>query len=630
MTTPEFFPLRWESTGDHWWYASPIDCAAADGLFHVVVHLLSIDPNLLVKLTSLRRVRRLESVWDDDNSGRFLRAAQHRSLVARGLFSECESGSSGNSMLRAGYGGWLVYTAAAAGDLGFVQELLERDPLIVFGEGEYGVSDVLYGAARSRNSEVFRMILEQALSSGGCHRGEGMFRWEITNRAAHAAARGGNLEMVREIVSNGGVDVLKYRDSEGCTLIHSAAGKGQVEVVKDLITSFDIVNTVDNHGNTGLHVAAYRGCLNVAEVLILASISLLTKTNRYGDTFLHLAVAGFRTPGFQPVDRQIELMRQLVGRKIANLEDVINIRNNDGRTALHLAVSENVQTTVVEMLMTVPFINLNLRDNNGMTPLDLLRQRPKSASSEILIKQLISAGGISNFQDQKLRSVLASHLKVHGLSGSPGTSFRIPDGEILLYSGVDDSNEANFNSCGIEYSGCFSDLGSTKSNSSRPLKNLFLWTRKKEDKSPKVASQGEDTFKSAELGRSIDSSPISLRQRYTKQSSLPTNKRIFASDGFPSPQTRKKYMAGLMHGVIQASPEVMSARSYPSSYSGSVVSSPASVNGRMEAVGSSDKGIKRINRKQMSLHRRLMNQYFCFGSQRLAIEDMVGPAPERL
>ncbi|KAI4384265.1 hypothetical protein MLD38_002441 [Melastoma candidum] len=159
-------------------------------------------------------------------------------------------------MLRAGYGGWLVYTAAAAGDLGFVQELLERDPLIVFGEGEYGVSDVLYGAARSRNSQVFRIILEQALLSGGFHRGEGVFRWEIKNRAAHAAARGGNLEMAREIVSNGGVDVLKYRDSEGCTLLHSAAGKGQVEVVKDLITTFDIVNSVDNHGNTALHVAA--------------------------------------------------------------------------------------------------------------------------------------------------------------------------------------------------------------------------------------------------------------------------------------------------------------------------------------------------------------------------------------
>lgn len=222
--------MRWESTCDQWWYASPIDCAVADGLFHVVMHLLYIDPNLLVKLTSLRRVRRLESVWDDDETGRFLHAAEHRSLVARGLFSECESGRAGNSMLRAGYGGWLVYTAAAAGDMGFVRELLERDPLIVFGEGEYGVSDVLYGAARGRNSEVFRMILEHALSPGGCDWGEGGFRWEIMNRAAHAAASGGNLEMVKEIIGAGGVDVLKYRDVEGCTLMHSAAGKGQVEV----------------------------------------------------------------------------------------------------------------------------------------------------------------------------------------------------------------------------------------------------------------------------------------------------------------------------------------------------------------------------------------------------------------
>lgn len=392
-----------------------------------------------------------------------------------------------------------------------------------------------------------------------------------------------------------------------------------------MISSFDIMNSVDDQGNTALHVAAYRGCPNVTEALILASPSLITVTNRYGDTFLHLAVAGFRTPGFRPVDRQMELMKQLVRGKIVNLEDVINVRNNDGRTALHLAVSENVQTTVMEMLMTVPFINLNLRDNNGMTPLDLLRQKPKSVSSEILIKQLISAGGISNFQDQKLRSMFASHLKVHGLIGSPGTSFRIPDGEILLYTGVDERNENYYDSCGIEYSGYFSELGSTKSNSSRRLKNLFRWPRKKDDKSPKVAFRDDE---SAKLGRSHERSPISLRQQYSKQSSLLTNKRVFATDGFPSPLTRKKYMAGLMHGVIQASPEVMSAHSFPSSYSNSAVSSPASFDGRKGVVGSSNKEIKRMNRKQMSLHQRLMNRYFCFGAQRLTIEDMVGPAPE--
>ncbi|KAM4120408.1 hypothetical protein ACJW30_03G129300 [Castanea mollissima] len=223
----------------------------------------------------------------------------------------------------------------------------------------------------------------------------------MMNRAVHAVARGGNLEMLRVILADCG-DVLAYRDAQGCTVLHTASGRGQVEVVKDLVASFDIITSTDNQGNTALHVAAYRGYLAVVDVLIHSSSSLASLKNNYGDTFLHMAVAGFRTPSFRRLDWQIELMKQLVCGNIANMNEIINVRNNDGRTALHMAVIENIQGNLVELLMTVPSINLNIRDADGMTPLDILKQRPRSASSEIIIKQLISAGGISNCQDHKV------------------------------------------------------------------------------------------------------------------------------------------------------------------------------------------------------------------------------------
>ncbi|KAL0297073.1 UNVERIFIED_CONTAM: hypothetical protein Sradi_6759400 [Sesamum radiatum] len=50
---PTYFPLRWESTGEQWWFASPIDWAAANGHYDLVKELLHIDSNLLLKLTSL-------------------------------------------------------------------------------------------------------------------------------------------------------------------------------------------------------------------------------------------------------------------------------------------------------------------------------------------------------------------------------------------------------------------------------------------------------------------------------------------------------------------------------------------------------------------------------------------------
>ncbi|CBI27551.3 unnamed protein product, partial [Vitis vinifera] len=373
---PSYFPLRWESTGDQWWYASPIDWAAANGHYDLVRELLHLDTNLLIKLTSLRRIRRLETVWDDEEQ--FDDVARCRSQVARKLLRECQTKRGHNSLIRAGYGGWLLYTAASAGDVGFVKELLQRDPLLVFGEGEYGVTDIFYAAARSKNSEVFRLLLDFSISPG----------------AVHAAARGGNLEILKELLHDC-TDVLVYRDMQGSTILHTASGRGQVEIVKGLLESYDIINSTDNQGNTALNVAAYRGYLTVLEVLILASPSSIFLTNNYGDTLLHMAVAGFRSPGFRRLDRQIELMKQLLRGKIVNMEDIINAKNNDGRTALHMAVIGNIQSDVVELLMTVPSINLNIRDADGMTPLDLLKQRPQSASSEILIKELISAGGIS-------------------------------------------------------------------------------------------------------------------------------------------------------------------------------------------------------------------------------------------
>lgn len=234
MSPPTYFPLRWESTGDQWWYASPIDWAAANGHYDLVRELLRLDGNHLIKLTSLRRIRRLETVWDDEEQ--FHDVARCRSEVARKLLSECEIRKGKNSLVGGGYGGWLLYTAASAGDMGFVQELLERDPLLVFGEGEYGVTDIFYAAARSKSSEVFKVVLDFAsaprFAAGEEHSGEipQAYRLEIMNRAIHAAARGGNLRLLKELLRDCSDDALAYRDVEGATVLHAAAARGQVQV----------------------------------------------------------------------------------------------------------------------------------------------------------------------------------------------------------------------------------------------------------------------------------------------------------------------------------------------------------------------------------------------------------------
>ncbi|KAL6503664.1 hypothetical protein OROGR_025587 [Orobanche gracilis] len=234
---------------------------------------------------------------------------------------------------------------------------------------------------------------------------------DMKNRAVRTAARGGNWEILMQLVGISVDDILAYRDAQGCTVLHSASGRGQVEVVRKLLASFDIINLTDAQGNTTLHVTSYKGYLSVVEILIDSSPSLALLTNHQGNTLLHMAVAGFTSPGFRRLDKHAELLKQLI----------------------------------VELLMSVPSIDLNTCDADGFTPLDLLKQKPRSAWSDILIRQLIFAGGISNHPNDAMmaRNTLSTDLH---LKTSPGTSFRIPYAEIFLYTGIENASDANYES----------------------------------------------------------------------------------------------------------------------------------------------------------------------------------------
>ncbi|WVZ05490.1 hypothetical protein V8G54_018836 [Vigna mungo] len=631
--SPSLLPLRWESTGEQWWYASPIDCAAANGHYDLVVELLHLDANLLIKLTSLRRIRRLETVWDDEEH--FEDVAKCRSQVARSLMLECETGRGTNSLIRAGYGGWLLYTAASAGDVDFVRELLGRNPALVLGEGEYGVTDILYAAARSNSCEVFEVVLRSALSPPA--QMEEVYERDMTNRAVHAAARGGNWEMLKQLVEEG-CGVLGFRDAQGCTVLHTAAARGQVQVVRNLLASFDVVNLTDDQGNTALHVASYGGHLSVVEILILASPSLALLTNHYGDTFLHMAVAGFRSPGFRRLDKHAELLKQLVCGKIVNLQNIINVKNNDGRTVLHVSVVDNVQCELVELLMSVPSIDLNICDADGMTPLDLLKQRPKSASSDILIKMIISSGGVSNGRNAIAENALCTHHKAHVIGGSPGTSFRIPDAEIFLYTGIENSSDANYDQASVESYSCSNEPSNSDSGNSphnkkydnssnravRRSKFRLRWPKRKETKAAASELEDDDSLDPFSSSRNLEDFPIPLRQRYSQPCSLPNSKR---TTSLPSPTSKVKFSAGLMQAVIQAKPHF--SHSTPSPFQELSVASLSSIK---KQKGTDIKGPScsnppledrelLLNYKHCSLNKKLMNGYLSFGAQGLAVEN---------
>ncbi|XVE85254.1 hypothetical protein DITRI_Ditri17bG0077300 [Diplodiscus trichospermus] len=359
----------------------------------------------------------------------------------------------------------------------------------------------------------------------------------------------------------------------------------------------------------------------VVEILINTSPTLASVKNNYGNTFLHVAVAGFRTPGFQRIDRQIELMKQLVCGEVVDVQEIIDIRNLDGKIALHMAITENVQPNLAELLTTVPSIDLNIRDADGMTLLDLLKRQPKSASFEILIKELIAARGmISNSQDKVAR-------------------------KIFLYTGSENSYDRGCDQESVEYSSCLSELNDLnlsnlsdykKSSSinhvARRLKFFLRWHRKKERKAASTESVDDDPLGVMSTCRNWPENHIPLCKKCGKSSSVPNNKRTSSlRSDLPSQSTRKKFTAELTHGVVQAAPDLAAPFKSPlSPFSGSSVASAVSMDEQKGAQNaqnsftnpSLDGKTTKINQKQTSLYMRLMNQYFCLGAKGLAVENI--------
>lgn len=439
-----------------------------------------------------------------------------------------------------------------------------------------------------------------------------------------------------------------------------------MQVVKYLTSSFDIINSTDHQGNTGLHVAAYRGQLAAVETLVSVPSTLISLRNNTGETFLHKAVSGFQSPSFRRLDKQVELLRQLLSDERFHIEEIINAKNNDGRTALHIAtMGSNVHTDLVKLLITAPLIDVNVSDVDGMTPLDYLRQNPNSAAiSGVVIRKLVSAGAMFRDRGYNSGKAKASHMKMHhSICSSPGTSFRISDTQMFLYTGIEnnasdastDQGSAAMGSTTssehTQYDSAAENRPSSSTTSKRPsainnaaagLKRVLQWPMVKERKSMDEGSV--DSCRKWNRNYCSDETPTSLRQRFFRHSALPNNKRSLCVRSYQSsPNAKKRFASGLVNGGdMQSMVQVkVSGRSRSSSFSISSVSSPISTE--------KQKGIICINNddvagpscsshlhdgkspnfgKRASVSKKLRGHYFCFGEPSIDVKTSVNRQQE--
>ncbi|XP_062595975.1 serine/threonine-protein phosphatase 6 regulatory ankyrin repeat subunit C-like [Saccostrea cucullata] len=139
--------------------------------------------------------------------------------------------------------------------------------------------------------------------------------------ALHAAARGGNIDLLNFLLEKG-FDV-KTKTNNGKTVLHLCCKRGKLEMCKYLVNTYpNLLDVKDNNGRNALHYAAWGGYIDLLNFLLEKGFDVKSKTND-GETVLHRCC----------MIGKLEMCKYLVN----TYPHLLDVKDNNGRNALHLA-----------------------------------------------------------------------------------------------------------------------------------------------------------------------------------------------------------------------------------------------------------------------------------------------------
>ena len=165
------------------------------------------------------------------------------------------------------------------------------------------------------------------------------------------AAREGNLQKVRDLVTNGAL-IDQSNDDEKHTPMHDAAANGHLDVIRYLVEAGADMEREDYFGSTPLIRAAQQGHTNVVEYLL----DMHAKESSYGETAMLQASS----------NGHLAVVQLLVERGSDP-----NETNNEGHVALHEAC-----WYVVQLLSVIVYFYPFLRGCNHLRIVILLAITP--------------------------------------------------------------------------------------------------------------------------------------------------------------------------------------------------------------------------------------------------------------
>jgi len=233
----------------------------------------------------------------------------------------------------------------------------------------------LFVAVKTDSISTIRVLLENKASLN--------VRDKQGNTMLHTAVRWNSKDSAALLISSG-IDINAH-SLNGDTALHDAVILGMSDIETLLIESGANLEVRDIDGNTPLMEAVIAGTIPSIQKLSSRGANPSTRNNS-GDTPLHFAVSMER---YDLTNMLLNMGASIHARNTANRTpfqiavnssprmvlalttgDRINIPDDMGNSALHIALQERASADIIRMIISIGS-RINAVDNNGQTPLRL-------------------------------------------------------------------------------------------------------------------------------------------------------------------------------------------------------------------------------------------------------------------
>lgn len=181
------------------------------------------------------------------------------------------------------------------------------------------------------------------------------------NSLAHCAVLGDKEVNLLDVLDKFEVPMM-IKNKDGKSVLHLAAENGDVPMIQYFLNKGIPVNEPDHKNRLPLHLANKH--LEAIRQLVLSGSELLA-CDYQDNNFAHLAAEFLSSSDWKI------LVKFLVKNQKHTLPKLLNGKNRNGDTVIHILFKseENVDVDALQYLLNQSSVNINIADNDQMTPL---------------------------------------------------------------------------------------------------------------------------------------------------------------------------------------------------------------------------------------------------------------------